>query len=252
VAPSSATGTVQFLDGALVLGSVAVNGGTAVFYTAALGAGSHSITAAYSGNGALNPSASAAAVVEVVKYATTTSLTNTPEIQVFTGGVSLIAIVSPPEASGRVQYYDGVALLGSATIVNGQAFLAPSNMTVGPHTLTAVYGGDARFAGSTSPAVRQMIAQAASTTTISATPAAQSSAGQTVTFTATVALAAATGLVQFRDGGAAIGTAALVNGVATFSTSALKNGNHSITAAYLGDSNVGASESAKLAYKIKP
>ena len=96
-----------------------------------------------------------------------------------------------------------------------------------------------------------MIAQAASTTTISAAPADQSSAGQTVTFTATVAPAAATGAVQFRDGGAAIGTAALVNGVATFSTSALKIGNHSITAAYLGDSNVAASASAKLVYKIK-
>jgi hypothetical protein len=151
-----------------------------------------------------------------------------------------------------VQYYDGAALLGSATLVNRQAFLGVTTLTAGPHTLTAVYGGDARFAGSTSPAVREMVAQAASRTTISATPADQSNSGQTVTFTATVAPAAATGSVQFRDGGAAIGTAALVNGVATFSTSALKNGNHSITAAYLGDSNVAAGESAKLTYKIKP
>jgi hypothetical protein len=76
--------------------------------------------------------------------------------------------------------------------------------------------------------------------------------GKPVTFTATVAPSAATGSVQFRDNGVAIGTAALVNGVATFSTSTLKNGNHTITAAYLGDTNVAASESAKLAYKIKP
>jgi large repetitive protein len=118
--------------------------------------------------------------------------------------------------------------------------------------LTAVYAGDPRFAGSTSPAVREMIAQAASTTTLSATPAGQQSAGQPVTFTATVAPSAATGSVQFRDNGVAIGTGALVNGVATFSTATLKNGSHTITAAYLGDSNVAASQSAKLAYKIKP
>jgi Big-like domain-containing protein len=57
--------------------------------------------------------------------------------------------------------------------------------------------------------------------------------------------------VQFLDGNTMIGTAALVNGVAMFSTSALKAGNHSTTAAYLGDSNVATSTSAKLAYKVK-
>ena len=252
VTPSSATGTVQFLDGAAAIGTVAVNGGTAVFFTTALAAGSHSITAAYSGDGALNPSTSAAVIVQVVQYATTTSLSTSPNPSVFTGQVSLTANVSTPEVSGSMQFYDGAALLGSATIVNGQAFLGVSNLTAGAHNLTAVYGGDARFAGSTSPVVRQMVAQAASTTTISAAPAGQASPGQTVTFTATVAPAAATGSVQFRDGGATIGTAALVNGVAAFSTPALKNGNHSITAAYLGDSNVAASESAKLTYKIRP
>jgi hypothetical protein len=151
-----------------------------------------------------------------------------------------------------VQFYDGTALLGSATLVNGQAFLGVWTLTAGVHMLTAVYTGDAIFAGSTSPAIREMVAQAASTTTISATPAGQSTPGQVVTFTATVAPAAATGSVQFNDGDTAIGTGALVNGVATFSTSALKNGNHSITAAYLGDSNVAAGVSAKLAYKVKP
>ena len=252
VTPASATGTVQFLDGAQAIGTVAVSGGTAQFFTTALAAGSHSITAAYSGDGTLNPSTSAAVVVQVVQYATTTTLTTAPNPSVFTGQVSLNASVSTPEASGSMQFYDSAVLLGSATIVNGQAFLGVSSLTVGAHNLTAVYGGDARFAGSTSPVVRQMVAQAASTTTISAAPAGQSSQGQTVTFTATVSPAAATGSVQFRDGNATIGTVTLVNGVATFATSALKTGNHSITAAYLGDSNVGASESAKVTYKVRP
>jgi len=252
VAPSSGTGTVQFLDGTLVIGTVAVNNGTAAFFTTALAAGTHSITAAYSGDGALNPSTSAAVAVQVVKYSTTTTLTTSPNPSLFTAQLSLTATVSTPEASGTVQFYDGTAVLGSATIINGQAFLGVTSLTAGAHTLTAVYGGDTRFAGSTSAAVRQQVAQVASTTTISATPAGQASAGQAVTFTATVTPAVATGSVQFRDGGTAIGTAALVNGVATFSTTALKNGNHSITAAYLGDSNVGASQSAPLTYKIKP
>jgi hypothetical protein len=252
ITPSTATGTVQFLDGALAIGTVAVNGGTALFSTTALAAGSHSITAAYSGDGALNPSTSTAVAVQVVRYPTTTTLTSNPNLTVFTEQVSLTATVSAAQASGTVQFYAGAALLGSATIVNGQAFLGVSTLAVGVYSLTAVYGGDATFAGSTSPAVQQRVAQVASTTTLSGTPASQSVAAGTVTFTAIVAPAAATGSVQFLDGNTTIGTAALVNGVAMFSTSALKVGNHLITAAYLGDSNVAASTSAKLAYKVKP
>jgi large repetitive protein len=104
----------------------------------------------------------------------------------------------------------------------------------------------------TSPAVVETVSKVNPAVTISAVPAAQSSLGQAVTFTAAVAPAAASGSVQFRDSGAAIGTAPLVNGVATFSTSTLKTGNHSITAAYLGDTNCNAAESAKLTHKVKP
>ena len=90
-------------------------------------------------------------------------------------------MVSTPGVPGAVQFCDGAVLLGWAMIGNGQAFVGVSTLTAGAHTLTAVYGG-ASFAPSTSPAVRQMVAQAASTTTISATPPGQSSAGKTVTY----------------------------------------------------------------------
>jgi hypothetical protein len=252
VTPSSATGTVQFLDGALAIGTAAVSGGTAVFSTTALAAGNHSITAAYSGDGVLNPSTSAAVAVQIVKIATTTTLTTDQNPSLSIGPLGLTAMVSPAAASGTVQFYDGAVLLGSNILVRGQAFLSVPTLTAGVHMLTAVYGGDATYAGSTSPAVRQQVSQVASTTTISASPAGSSTAGQTVTFTATVAPSAATGSVQFIDGNTVIGTAALVNGVAAFSTSALKSGNHSMTASYLGDINVVASVSAKLTYKVKP
>jgi len=54
--PSAATGTVQFKDGATVLGSVTVSGGAAAFQTSTLAVGSHSITAVYSGDGNYNTS----------------------------------------------------------------------------------------------------------------------------------------------------------------------------------------------------
>ncbi|MDA8240204.1 MAG: Ig-like domain repeat protein [Nitrospiraceae bacterium] len=50
VSPSAATGTVTFMDGSTTLGTAAVNGGIATFATAALAAGTHPITAIYSGD----------------------------------------------------------------------------------------------------------------------------------------------------------------------------------------------------------
>jgi hypothetical protein len=51
-AESNATGTVTFIDGSAVLGTGAVNGaGIATYSTSSLGFGSHSITAAYGGDG---------------------------------------------------------------------------------------------------------------------------------------------------------------------------------------------------------
>lgn len=71
-----------------------------------------------------------------------------------------------------------------------------------------------------------------------------STAGQTVTFTATVLPATATGTVNFLDNGTPIGSGTLAGGVATFSTSALTVGAHNITAAYLGDTSFSGSTSA--------
>ena len=72
-----------------------------------------------------------------------------------------------------------------------------------------------------------------------------SNVGQSVTFTATVAPAAATGTVTFRDGATQIGTpVALVGGVASISTAALTGGSHNITAIYSGDATYGSSTGA--------
>jgi len=70
--------------------------------------------------------------------------------------------------------------------------------------------------------------------------------GQAVSFTATVAPAAAgpgvpTGTVTFMDGGVAIGRATLSGGHATVMSSALAVGDHTITASYQGDDNFNGS-----------
>ena len=74
VAPPPAGGTVQFYDGASALGSpVAVNTGTgeAQFSTSRLGAGTHDLTAAYSGYG-LNVASTSDVLTQVVNKAEVT------------------------------------------------------------------------------------------------------------------------------------------------------------------------------------
>ncbi len=58
VSPSTATGTITFTDGSTPLGTVTISNGTATYSTSALAAGSHSITAYYSGDADDDPSMS--------------------------------------------------------------------------------------------------------------------------------------------------------------------------------------------------
>lgn len=59
-------GSVTFRDGGTVIGTAALEAGRATFSAAGLAAGSHSLTAAYAGNAAHQPSVSAAQVVTLV------------------------------------------------------------------------------------------------------------------------------------------------------------------------------------------
>ncbi|TSB32070.1 Ig-like domain repeat protein [Streptomyces benahoarensis] len=74
------TGTVSFFDGATLLGTSAVNaGGVATFTTATLSAGSHTLTAVYSGDGNFTGS-SGTYITQVIVATVPTSLTATPAI----------------------------------------------------------------------------------------------------------------------------------------------------------------------------
>ncbi|MER6334871.1 Ig-like domain repeat protein, partial [Streptomyces sp. NPDC001034] len=238
------TGTVDFFDGATLLGTGTLAGGTATFTTSALAVGSHSLTAVYSGDAEFTGSTSPADVQTVTQAATTTGLTSAPDPSVFGEAKTLTATVTvvPPGAgtpTGTVDFFDGATLLGTGTLVGGTATLTTSALGVGSHSLTAVYSGDTDFSGSTSPADVQTVTQAATTTTLTSAPD-PSVFGEAKTLTATVVAVPPgagipTGTVDFFDGATLIGTGTLVGGTATFTTSALGVGSHSLTAVYSGD-----------------
>ena len=114
----------------------------------------------------------------------------------------------------------------------------------GSCTITASQSGDATYNAASDVQQSFTIAKAASATAVSSSVN-PSSAGQNVTFTATVISTAGTptGTVQFKDGGTNLGSPQTLNGsgVATFATSSLVVGLHTITADYSGDGNFLAS-----------
>jgi hypothetical protein len=142
-------------------------------------------------------------------------------------------------------FFDGATSLGSVALSAGTARLSGLSLTVGTHSLTAVYSGDANYAESTSAAMAQAISpRAASTITLTSDGVPTQSGGQTIyvsilnspaTFTATITPAEATGTVQFFDGTTRIGVQMVSGGTAAFTTSSLTLGNHTITAVYSGD-----------------
>ena len=142
--------------------------------------------------------------------------------------------------TGQVTFMDSGTSLGTAAInTSGIAVLAINTLSVGTHSITAVFAGNTNYAGSTSPALSEVINATATTTNLSAS-AASSLAGKPVVFTATVTSSTLipTGTVTFRDGGVSIGTGTLnAQGVATLSITTLSVGNHSIVAVYGGDPN---------------
>lgn len=66
---------------------------------------------------------------------------------------------APVPATGTVQFLDGTANIGSGTLdATGATSLAVTTLAAGDHSITAVYGGDANYAASTSGAITQTVA----------------------------------------------------------------------------------------------
>jgi hypothetical protein len=247
------TGTVTFYDSGTSIGTASLSGGHALLSTQTLGGGSHSITAVYAGNSTFSGSSSSPLIQHVNKESTTTSLTSSPNPSSFDQTVIFTATVTFTYGSptGTVTFYDSGTSIGTGSVSGGHASLSIHTLSVGSHTITAAYGGDTNFNGSTSSPLVQRVNKAATTTsfTSSVNP---SSYDQTVIFTATVtsSYGTPTGTVTFYDSGTSIGTGSLSGGHATLSIQTLSVGSHSITAVYGGNSDFNGSTSSPLVQRV--
>lgn len=263
VAPSSTTptGTVQFFNGAQPLGTASLTGGSAAIVVSNLPVGTLSLTAVFLANTSFIGSTSPAVTQTVNLAPTTTVLANVPSTSVFGQPVTLTATVSANAPSiatvtGTVEFFDGVQSLGTSPVTGGVGTLIVSSLSVGSHSLTAVFLTNASFLTSTSTAVTQTVNQA-STSTVLMTAPNPSVNFETVTFTATVSAVAPgggipSGLVEFLQGTTVIASAPLnASGVATISAP-LTTGVYPFTAHYLGNVSFIQSTSAVVTQVVNP
>ncbi|HKE23777.1 MAG TPA: Ig-like domain repeat protein [Bryobacteraceae bacterium] len=241
------TGTVQFLNGTTVLGTVTLVAGVAT-----IPAPPGTFTAVYSGDANFTGSTSNAVTLNTPSNASLTlssglnpsslgqAVTFTAQINT-SGGAP-----GAPSPTGTVQFFDGTKLLGTGTVSGGQATFTTSALGGGNHTIIAQYSGDSAWPaasatfGQTVNAVVTMSLAAAPTTPVF---------GQTMTLTASVTAATVptgfsqpTGQVTFSIPGSTpvapatvLGTGTLASGVATLTVNNLPVGTVSITATYGGD-----------------
>jgi hypothetical protein len=254
------TGTVTFYDGVITpgnsIGDATLNaGGVATFVTSSLTGGTHSISLAYNGDINFGTTTKTAAITQTVnKIGTSTTLSSSGGPTSFGQTITFTSTVHPLNATsltpgGFVTFHDGSLTgtsLGTATLdASGVATFTDANLSVGNHTIFAVYSGDTNFTTSNAPnSVPQVVGKAVPTVVV-ASSLPSSNAGDFVTFTANISSGSGTptGTVTFtrqRTGGAVVKLkvvklTALSGGLVTFTTRTLPPGTYTISAKYTPD-----------------
>jgi hypothetical protein len=279
------TGSVTFSAGANALGTVTLGAATAASGSAAtatlsvsaskLAAGGNSITASYVGAGGFTGSVSTAITVTVATplIATTATLAANPAS--IAQSASTVLTVTAKAASGStaptgsstptgstvptggVTFLAGNTVLGTATLaasagsVTAALTVNGSSLAGGSNPVTASYGGDSNFSGSTASVTVTVAGAPAATTTAAA--ASPTSIAQSATTTVTAMVKATTGAalpagtVNFTLGTASLGSATLTvtGGIAAAALSVagskLSLGSNSITTSYVANSSFAAS-----------
>jgi hypothetical protein len=249
-------GTLTFADGADPVKIVPLSSNQATYSTTYRTAGSHQLTATYSGVFHTDAGSRSVTLTENVVNPTKTTLATSGSPSFVGRPVTFTATVTSnygaiPDGE-LVTFFDESTLLASVALSGAKATFTTSKLTAKSHGIRAVYGGDSTFATSTGY-LNQVVKRYPTTTTLTCHPN-PSSFGQVVTMTATVKSAGPmtpTGRVIFTDGTTWIGAGTLSGGVAAITRSNLAPGSHAIKATYNGDSNSATSTSAVVSQVVK-
>jgi hypothetical protein len=220
------------------------NQGVATWTTAQLPFGAVTVRATYQPTG-LYAASNGSIGLTVIGNPTTTTLSSSLNPSGFGQSVSLTAQVrtvngsnGTPTGSVLFTISNPVGLATTATVQlnNGTAVFSSTALSLGNHTVTALYVPSGALGYEPSSATQtQVVVRSASATTVTSSNN-RPRVGQSVTLTATVNPAGATGTVQFTVNGTPFGgpIALPANGRATLTTSSLPVGILSIRAVYSG------------------
>ncbi len=182
------TGTVTFTVDGVAQAPVALSGSQATFSSSTLGVGTHTVSAAYSGEANYFASTSTTLTQTITKVATTTtvSASMTPSVygQSVTFTATVAGTVGSGTPSGTVTFsVDGIAQ-APVTLAGGQAAFALNSLGAGSHSITAAYGGDSNYGNSSSSTFTEAVTPAPLTVTATHQAKVYGSADPALTYTA--------------------------------------------------------------------
>lgn len=186
----NSTGTVSFLDGSTILGTAAVtSSGQATISVPSLSAGSHLLSASFSGD-PYHLASSSSAITETVRLRpSTTSLTSSSDSYLIGQQLTLVAVIhttGPVNPTGLVTFTSGDGIpLGTSSLSAAGAATLVFSPTATTYNVIANYSGDTSYSSSSSIAYA-LAAGSTTTFTITSTPAAMtvaSGAHTTLTLT---------------------------------------------------------------------
>lgn len=260
ISPATATGSVQILDGAAQIASLAVQGGGCAYWYIAPGltAGTHALTAVYSGDTGNLAGSSLPVAVTVspasVRLAPACWNASFAYGQNYQCTVNLSSNGGTP--TGAITYsLDGAAPVPVA-LSTGNAQFALATPAAGGHSLAIGYAQQGNYAAATT--ATETFTVTAAPVVVALTPSnwyTQASTG--VSFQAAVSSWSAgtpngIGAVSFYDGATLLATVPVdASGKAGFSTSSLTAGSHTVTATYAGGGNY-ANGSASVTITLTP
>jgi sugar lactone lactonase YvrE len=234
----TATGTVQFYNGGVAIGTpVTVSGGAATLPYTFTTAGSFTLTAVYTSTNPNITGASSGPYIQNVLNLATLTLASSVNPSLPGQSTTLTATLTTLTANpgGTIQFFDGSTLIGTVTLPANS--VSVSFTTTGNHILTAVYSGDATTEKIISPPLTQVVLYATTATLTSSVNPVLVNANTTLTATVHASTGTPTGTVTFKSNGVVIGTGNLSGGVATLVTSFPLPGTYTLIASYGGDGN---------------
>ncbi len=257
---SAATGTVQIYDGTTRLTTLPLQGGGCAYWyiSPGLSAGTHVLTAVYSGDKNNPPGISAPVSVTVNPVSVTMGVScwNTS----FAYGANYQCTVNLSSNAGAplgsITYsFDGGSPV-TLPLVKGSAQFTITEPQAGTHKVIVAYAQQTNYAAATPQTETFTVTPAP--VNVSLTPSSYSApVGTSLTFHVVVSSWSAgppnaNGSVSFNDGSALLATVPVdASGQASYTTASLSVGTHTITAAYGAGTNYGSGSSSATINLVK-